>query len=557
MQERLHDVTADKTTTLETQSMHSRSQRPPSSEESRYVTGWKLHVITFVLCILVFLAQMESTITSTSVITITDELGGFIKSSWILTAYWLTAGSFQIIWAKFSDIVGRKKTLLAAIFFFTAFSGACGGAQSVLQLIMFRWLQGIGGCGVLALGQIVFFDMVPPAKYTLYTALVTSVIASSLISGPLVGGGITVHGEWRWVFLVNVPVGVVAIAIIGWIFPAMLWAEPAAKKSVIGSVGQNLIKRLDILGTFLLLGTCLLLTTGLQQAAIGYSFTSAFVLPLLVCSGPFCLAFFVWQWFITTKRELPEPVFPWRFCQSRVRVGTIANSFLSGGVVSTCVFQIPQRYMTVNGLSPFHAAVRLLAFGGLVPIGSGLTGLFLRRFRLQPCIVIGLGAVFQIAGTALLSQSSSEFEIHPSQYGYQILIGIGLGFVMPALIYVLPFTQEKRDLGVATATVGQFRMLGGLIAVSIGASVTTRYLTSHLADVVPPNELVNILERTEVLSRLPLDVAKVARVVFGKAYNLQMYIAIGLSAAQLPMTALMWTNHDYEVYQASGEVEVS
>lgn len=135
-----------------------------------------------------------------------------------------------------------------------------------------------------------------------------------------------------------------------------------------------------------------------------------------------------------------------RLCQAN-RLIPSRNSFLSGGVVSTCVFQIPQRYMTVNGLSPFHAAVRLLAFGGLVPIGSGLTGLFLRRFRLQPCIVIGLGAAFQIAGTALLSQSSSEFDIHPSQYGYQILIGIGLGFVMPALIYVLPFTQEKRDLG--------------------------------------------------------------------------------------------------------------
>ena len=124
-------------------------------------------------------------------------------------------------------------------------------------------------------------------------------------------------------FAHSVPVGVASIAIIMWLFPHVLWSEPATKKSVVGSMTRNLIKRLDIVGTMLMLGTCLMLTTGLQQAALGYSFTSPFVLPLLICSGPFCLAFFIWQWFITTKRELPEPVFPWRFCQSRVRIGTI------------------------------------------------------------------------------------------------------------------------------------------------------------------------------------------------------------------------------------------
>lgn len=126
------------------------------------------------------------------------------------------------------------------------------------------------------------------------------------------------------------PIGVTALLLLGWLFPRPMFNEPAAKLSTQkDSVARNIIKRLDMVGTVLLLGSCLLLATGLQQAALGYSFSSAFVLPLLVCSGPFCIAFFTWQWFITTRRSLPEPIFPWRFCQSRVRFGTILYVDLS------------------------------------------------------------------------------------------------------------------------------------------------------------------------------------------------------------------------------------
>ncbi|KAI1480109.1 MFS general substrate transporter [Daldinia eschscholtzii] len=488
---------------------------------------------------------MESTITSTSLIAITDDLGGYIKSSWILTAYWLTSGAFQIIWARLSDVIGRKVAIMSSVFIFTAFSGACGGSQTVFQLIMFRWLQGIGGCGVLALGQLIFFELVPPEKYTAYTALITSVIASSLVTGPLIGGGITLRGEWQWVFLINVPIGVIALAALAWLFPRPLWNEPVAKEVNLGSLGRRLLKHLDIIGAILLLGACLLLATGLQQASLGYSFDSAFVLPLLVLSGVFGVAFFTWQWYITTRRTQPQPVFPWRFCQSRIRMGIILNSWFSGGVVSTCVFQIPQRFMTANGMSPFDAAARLLAFGVFVPVGSGLTGILLGRLRIRPVIVIAFGAILQIVGAALLARSSAEYNVHPSQYGFQVIIGIGLGFVMPALIYLLPYTMEKRDLATATATVSQFRILGGLIAVSIGASITTRNISSNLEHIVPSDLLGLILERTEALRLLDRETARSAREVFAKGYNLQMDLGTGLAAAQIPATLLMWTWKNY------------
>ncbi|KAF2788839.1 hypothetical protein K505DRAFT_254577, partial [Melanomma pulvis-pyrius CBS 109.77] len=408
--------------------------------------------------------------------------------------------------------------------------------------ISLRWIQGIGVCGVIALGQLIFFELVPLEKYTAYTALVTLVIASSLVTGPLIGGGITLYRE----ILTgqNIPIGSLSLGLLGWLFPRPMWNEPAAKISSPGSGGGTMIKRLDFLGTTLLLGFCLLLTTELEQAALGYRFSSDFVLPLLICSGPFCIAFFTWQWYLMTRITQPEPLI-WKARSFAMLTLLSRNSWLNGGVVSTCVFQIPQRFMTTNGRSPFSAAARLLAFGAFVPVGSGLTGILLGRLRIRPCLVIAFSALLEAIGTALLSRSSAEYDINPAQFGFQILIGLGLGFVMPALIYVLPFTMENVDLAVTTAAVGQFRMLGGLIAVSIGASITTRYLTSHLAEVVPPLLLGFILERTEEIHLLDEGIALMIRETFGRAYNLQMYLAIGFALCQLPCTALMWTKQEY------------
>jgi hypothetical protein len=114
--------------------------------------------------------------------------------------------------------------------------------------------------------------------------------------------------------------------------------------------------------------------------------------------------------------------------------------------------------MTTNGMSLFAAAARLLAFGAMVPFASGITGILLGRLKMRACVVIFVGTALQMVGAALLSQSSTEYPVHASQYGYQILIGFGLGLVMPALIYMLPYTMEKRDLGKTMSVASQCQM---------------------------------------------------------------------------------------------------
>ncbi|KAI4642949.1 hypothetical protein J4E93_007018 [Alternaria ventricosa] len=512
-----------------------------ATDESKYITGLKLYLINAGLTISIFLVTLESTVISTAIVDITDELGGYEKSSWLFTAYMLTYCSLQMIWAKLSDIAGRKYTLIASLLIFTIFSALCGASQTLIQLIMFRWCQGIGGCGVYALTQLMFMEIAPPGKLPKYMAGVSMVLALSLITGPLLGGGITLHGSWRWIFLLNVPVGVLTAISLCFTLPRTLFNEPAAQQTH-PIFSKHSLSRLDFLGATLMLGTLVLLATGLQQASLDYAWSSNKVLPLLVVSAPFAVAFFTWQWYITQRRTNPEPVFPWRFCQSRIQLGMIINTYLSGTVMFVCIAQIPQRFITVNGLSPLAAAARLLTYGAFVPFGSGIAGAMMGKPRIPPCWIILGGSLMEILGIALLSQIDTSSHIDASQYAFQIIAGTGTGLVNSGLILLVPYAMDKRDLAVGSAATSQFRTLGGLVGIAIVTSISTPYIRSHLTDILPLELAESLLERTELVQSLSPETLERVRQVFGEAYNLQVKVLIGFAAAKVPVTGMMWTN---------------
>ncbi|KAI4698469.1 hypothetical protein J4E81_005692 [Alternaria sp. BMP 2799] len=519
----------------------NEAEQVVATDESKYITGLKLYLINAGLTISIFLVTLESTVISTAIVDITDELGGYEKSSWLFTAYMLTYCSLQMIWAKLSDIAGRKYTLIASLLIFTIFSALCGASQTLIQLIMFRWCQGIGGCGVYALTQLMFMEIAPPGKLPKYMAGVSMVLALSLITGPLLGGGITLHGSWRWIFLLNVPVGVLTAISLCFTLPRTLFNEPAAQQTH-PIFSKHSLSRLDFLGATLMLGTLVLLATGLQQASLDYAWSSNKVLPLLVVSAPFAVAFFTWQWYITQRRTNPEPVFPWRFCQSRIQLGMIINTYLSGTVMFVCIAQIPQRFITVNGLSPLAAAARLLTYGAFVPFGSGIAGAMMGKPRIPPCWIILGGSLMEILGIALLSQIDTSSHIDASQYAFQIIAGTGTGLVNSGLILLVPYAMDKRDLAVGSAATSQFRTLGGLVGIAIVTSISTPYIRSHLTDILPLELAESLLERTELVQTLSPETLERVRQVFGEAYNLQVKVLIGFAVAKVPVTGMMWTN---------------
>ncbi|KAF2795478.1 MFS multidrug transporter-like protein [Melanomma pulvis-pyrius CBS 109.77] len=509
-----------------------------SQVQSLYFSGWKLHGITFWLLVALFVAQMDTSVTSTAILEITDQLGDYEKSPWVFTAYMLTFCGFQLVWAKLSDILTRKTAMLGSLLIFTIFSGACAASQTLTQLIMFRWAQGVGGCGIFALTQLMFFELVPPSKWPLYVGLFTVVVALSLVVGPLIGGFISVHHQWRWIFLLNVPICSIALLGISFTIPSKLPTEPAANNST--GFSKASLRRVDVLGSTLLLGACILISTGLQQAGLGYAWTSVFVLPLLLVVPIFIVAFFAWEWYVT-RRKTPEPVFPWRFCQSRICLGMVLNSFFSGAVLMICLVQIPQRYMTVNGLSPLHAAVRLLAFGAFVPGGCMIAAALMGKPKVPPAVLILIGAAFQLIGAIFLSRLPTHSQLYSPQYGFQVLLGLGVGFVSAGLILLVPFAMEKRDLGVGTASMAQFRVLGGLIGIAIAASLSIPQLHRHLASLLSPDLALAVLQKTENMAFLTAVGREKAQAVFGESFSLQIKLVIGFAAAQIPATAFMWT----------------
>ncbi|KAH3986698.1 hypothetical protein HBH51_015450 [Parastagonospora nodorum] len=525
---------------------HSRDELATPDSESRYITGLKLYLINAGLIVSMFLVQMDSSIISTAVVNISDDLGGYEKSSWLFTGYLITYCSTSMILAKISDIYGRKLVLIVCLGIFTIFSALCGAAQTMIQLIMFRWCQGVGGGGVFALVQLMFLELVPRRKLPAYMSMVTSALALSLVIGPLLGGGITQHGSWRWIFIVNVPVGVLAGLALFFTLPKTAWNEPAADPIQDRSLSASL-SRLDFLGAFLMLGAIVLLTTGLQQTAQGYAWESPMVLGLVISFIPMAIAFFMWQWWVTTRRTSPEPVFPWRLIQDRRRLGMIVNTFLAGTVQFVCIAQIPQRFVTVNDVSPLSAALRLLAFGAMIPVGSALAGALMGKPRIPPCGVVLAGAVLEIIGVVLLSRISTSPQIDSTQYGFQVLAGLGTGMVNAALIILVPYIMETKDLSVGSAACTQFRILGGLVGLAILVSISTPYIRQHLTDIVSPEIAMMLLEKTEIIKELPLDTADKVRTLFGKGYNLQITILIGFAAAKIPVTALMWTNQKSDV----------
>ncbi|KAI9710155.1 MAG: hypothetical protein M1820_002957 [Bogoriella megaspora] len=517
--------------------------KTPSEASSNYLSGWRLHTTTFALCLSIWLATLEISIVSTSLISITDDLLGFSKSSWIIIAYLLTYTCFFIIWAKISDLFGRKLCIIVAVFLFTVFSGGSGAAQTITQLIICRAFQGIGGSGAYSLTVVIFFEMVPETKYALYTSMVSIVFALAMLLGPVIGGAISSNTTWRWVFLLNVPAGVVAIILLLFTIPSHFPHQDQRSDKARYSLGfppASSLRRLDGLGFLLFLAACLLLLTSLQLAGLDFSWSSAAVLSLLIISIVLWPIFILWEWHVTRKAGVVEPIFPWRLMTNRVWMAMALTNFLCGISYTVPVVEIPLRFQSVYGTSPLRAGTSLLAFAIMTAVGSFWAAMVASKFKVPPVFILIIGAGLQVVGAALLSTIPIEENIWPGQYGYQVLLGLGMGANGALLAVMTPFAIYKRDQSVAMGAITQFRMMGGAVGLAIATCVFNGYVKSRLSDVLSAAQLGAVLQTAEAIGKLPPALQDMVKEVFARAFAVQFRIIIGTSAAQFLGIGLMW-----------------
>ncbi|ORX95042.1 major facilitator superfamily domain-containing protein [Clohesyomyces aquaticus] len=518
-----------------------------------YMKGLRLHLIVLALCIALFLTNLEVVIVSTSLVAITDDLGGFDRATWIISAYLLGYVGVVIIFSKLSDIFGRKLMLFTSVMIFVLFSAGCGAAQTLTQLIICRAFQGAGGAGCFGLGSIMAFELVPHAQYAGLTAFMSIVYSLSLVVGPIMGGAINNSTTWRWVFLLNVPASIPAIVIILLCIPKRFPHHGNPELSTVPitrRLASANLARVDIFGVASLLLATLALVAAVEEAGLSFGWNSPFVISFLVISAVLWTVFLFWERRITFNitGASPEPVFPWRFATSRVWVGMLINAVFLGAPWSGIVFQLPQRFQVINEASSIGAGIRLLPFTASAPVGSVVTAALAKK-GVSPIYLVMFASILQVIGFALLGtlRVQDGFAISSAQYGYQAMAGFGSGTNISLLTLMTPFSVEEKDKAVAIGAITQFRVMGGAIGLSILNTAMHGYLKSKLAGTLPKTELGALLNSAQALVGLSPSHQVAARTALVHGYNLQMQILAGLAGIQLLGSVLMWQKKQIKV----------
>jgi EmrB/QacA subfamily drug resistance transporter len=405
-----------------------------------------------------FLAALDQTIVSTALPTIVGELGGLDHLSWVVTSYLLASTASTPLYGKLGDMYGRKPTFLAAILIFLAGSMLSGLSQSMGQLIAFRAIQGLGAGGLMVGAQAIIGDVVPPRDRGRYMGLIGSVFAVASVAGPLLGGFLVEAISWRWVFYVNIPLGLVAVLIV--IFRLHLHV-PTHRH------------RIDWLGAALLtagVSALILVTTwGGNQ----YRWGSGTILGLAAVSVVLLSAF------VLVERRAAEPVIPLPLFRSGVfRVAT-SLGFLIGLAMFGAIIFIPLFLQLVYGVSPTSSGLRML------PLMAGLLGASILSGR--AISRIGRYRAFPIAGMAVTTLGMfllSRLEVETAPWlasVYMLVVGIGIGLVMQVLVLVVQNDVAPRDIGVATSTATFFRSMGGSLGVALFGAIFAARLNHELA----------------------------------------------------------------------------
>ncbi|MGW6541353.1 DHA2 family efflux MFS transporter permease subunit [Streptomyces massasporeus] len=448
---------------------------PPGADPQEQVPGNVL-VSIGALLLGMLLAALDQTIVSTALPTIVSDLGGLDHLSWVVTAYLLAATAATPLWGKLGDQYGRKRLFQTAIVIFLIGSALCGAAQDMAQLIAFRALQGLGGGGLIVLSMAIVGDLVPPRERGRYQGLFGAVFGATSVLGPLLGGLFTQHLSWRWVFYVNLPVGVVALAVIA----AVLHIPRTAQRHVI-----------DYLGTFLIaaVATCLVLVASLGGTT--WAWGSWQIVGLAVLGVLLAVAF------VAAERRAAEPVLPLKLF--RVRTFTLAAliSFVVGFAMFGAMTYLPTFLQVVQGVSPTMSGVHMLPMVLGLLLASTASGQIVSR--------TGRWKVFPIAGTGvttlglLLLHQLDEHSSTAELSGFFFVFGLGLGLVMQVLVLIVQNAVPYEDLGVATSGATFFRSIGASFGVAVFGTVFAGRLGDQLTDAfrgvrLPPGVSVETLE---------------------------------------------------------------
>ncbi|HEX5947845.1 MAG TPA: MDR family MFS transporter [Acidimicrobiales bacterium] len=453
------------------------------------------------------LAAIDQTIVATALPTIVGDLGGLNHLSWVVTAYLLAETVSTPLFGKLGDLFGRKRLFQAAIVIFILGSVLSGLATNMGQLIAFRAVQGIGAGGLIVLAMALIADVVSPRERGRYQGYFGAVFGVSSVAGPLLGGFLTDHLSWRWVFYVNVPLGVLALFVTSAVLPAAV---------------QRRKVRIDWIGTTLLSAAivCLVLLT--TWGGSEYAWGSPVIVGLAVASVVLAVAF------VAVERRVEEPAIPLRLFRIRTFAIAAGVSFVIGVGLFGSITYLPTFLQVANGASASNSGLLLVPMMGGLLVSSILAGRVITRtgrYRHFPIIGMAVASV----GMFLLSTLGTDSSRWESG-AYMVVLGAGIGMVMQIIVLATQNEAPIADLGVATSTVTFFRAVGGSIGVALAGALFNARLTDLLGGAAPSGMT------PEELGQLAPDEAALMAGAFADAITMVFRYAVPLFVAGFLLT---------------------
>jgi EmrB/QacA subfamily drug resistance transporter len=433
-------------------------------------------------------AVLDQTILATALPVIAADLGSVSDVSWVVTAYVVAAAASTPLWGKLGDRHGRKLLLEISLTAFVVASALCGAAQDITQLIVLRLVQGAAAGGLMTLAMATVGDLVAPRERGRYQGYIAAVFAVATVVGPLVGGVLVDHASWRWVFLVNLPLGLAALAALFLRLPAPHTDGPE--------------RPLDTSGAALLAGatTALMLTCiwGGQRYAWGSAPILALIVATLVLSGAL----------VARERRAADPIVPVRMLRSRAVAVAASALFLATAALFSITVFVPLFLQTTTGASPTESGLLLVPAMLGITVSTILSGRSIAR--------TGRYKRFPIAGLALMTVALvllAALAGDPSRLATGIglaLFGLGFGMVTQVLVVAVQNSVDRRELGVATATTGFFRALGGAVGAAVLGAVFAAHAGAHASEVGVDPARVDIIDGVQTVFLVAAPLAALA-----------------------------------------------
>jgi EmrB/QacA subfamily drug resistance transporter len=436
------------------------------------------------------LAALEATVVGTAMPTIVAALGGLAHYSWVVSAYLLASTVTVPIWGKLSDLFGRRPMFQIGTAVFVLGSAACGFAHSMPFLIVARAVQGLGAGALVPLAMTIIGDIFTLDERAKMQGLFSGVWGLSSVVGPILGGFITDQLSWRWVFYINLPVGIAAMAIIGFAL-----VEPKRHDR----------PKIDYLGAFVLTVAVTLLLLILGERV---SLRSLLLLIPVVA---------LFAWFVRIERRAPDPVVPFALFRNRVVSVSIVVGFLAGVAMFAAITFVPLFAQGVLGATATGAGSLLTPLLLSWVLASIVGGRLLIKIGSRPLVIAGL--IFMIAGFFLLSRFYRTTP-HWVLVADLVLVGCGLGLVMLTLLIAAQHSVPREQLGITTSLNQFSRSIGGALGVALLGAVLASGLASFSAD---PNALVNPAARAHMP---PATLAALQHALEGTLHNIFLVSAI-------------------------------